>query len=137
MFQSGAEAPERPPSLAEDQGSGTAQIYLRMVAEESQLSREPIRISDIVGIHSGQIAAPRPIDALVQACGEPEPAPVTPADHSRVIEAARNRQTKIVRAVVAEQELEVAIALIQERSNGQLEGGRAVVEGHGDGDRGG
>src|SRR5277367_6439820 len=136
MFQSRAEAPERASLFAEDQGSGTAQIHFRMVAQESQLSCEPIGVSDVVGIHSGQVAAPCPIDALVQACGEPEPPPVTPADYPRVIEAASDRQTKIVRAVVAEQELEVAIALVQERSNRQLESGRAVVEGHGDGDDG-
>src|SRR5580658_2737166 len=136
MFQSGTEAPERPPPFAEDQGAGTAQIYFRMVAEENQLSREPIRISNIVGIHSGQVSAPRAVDALVQACGEPEPPPVTPADDPRVVKAARDRQTKIVRTIVAEQELEVAIGLVQERSNRQLESGCAVVEGHGDGDDG-
>src|SRR3984957_9609838 len=136
MFLRGAEAPEGPPASAEDQCSGTAQIYFRMAAEESQLPREPIRVSNVVDVHSGQIATPRPVNALVQACREPEPAPITPANHARVIEAARDRQTKIVRAIVAEQELEVAVALVQERANGQLQGGRAVVKGHGDGDDG-
>ena len=43
------------------------------------------------------------------------------------MEAVRDRQTLIVRTVVAEQELKVAVALIEERANTQLESGRAVV----------
>ena len=120
--------------FAEDHGSGTAQVYLGMSPEESQLAREPIRISDIVGIHAGQVDAARPVDALIQTGREPEPPPVTPADDARVIEAVGDRQTLIVRTVVAEQELKVAVALVQERTDGQLQSGRAVVERHGDGD---
>src|SRR5271165_5493057 len=134
MFRGRAEAPERAAVFAEDHGSGTAQVYLDMSPKKSQLAREPIGIRDIVGIHAGQVAAARPVDALIQTGREPEPPPVTPADDARVIEAVGDGQTLIVRAVVAEQKLKVAVALVQERADGELQSGRAVVKRHGDGD---
>src|ERR1700683_4802188 len=46
------EAPERAPVFAEDQGAGTAQVYLRMSYQESHLPFQPVGIGNIVGIHS-------------------------------------------------------------------------------------
>ena len=63
---------------------------------------KPIRISDIVGVHSGQVRAARTVDTFIQTGGEPPPPSVAPADHARVVKAVRNRQTVIVRTVVAE-----------------------------------
>ncbi len=71
MFLGRAEAPQRATVFAEDHGAGTAQVYLGMSPEESQLPCKPIGIGDIVGIHSGQVAAACPVDTLIQAGCEP------------------------------------------------------------------
>jgi hypothetical protein len=96
MIQSWAEAPQRAAVSTKDHGSGAAQVYLGMRSQESQLMRQPVRVSDIIGIHSGQVLAACPIDTFVQTRREPPPLPVTPANDARVIEATRNGQALIV-----------------------------------------
>jgi hypothetical protein len=107
-----------------------------VIDEECELARQPVWISNIVGIHSRQVEAARAVDTFIQAGREPAPLPVSPGDNARVVEAARDGQPVIFRTIVAEQEFKVAVALMQERADGQLQGGGAVEEGHGDGDDG-
>jgi hypothetical protein len=88
--------------FAEDHRARTAKVYLWVGAKESQLPRQAIGIGDVVGIHSGQVAAARAIDAFVQARSETKAAAVTPADQAWVVEAVRDREALIVGTVVAE-----------------------------------
>jgi hypothetical protein len=73
-----------------------------VINEERELASQPIRIGNIVGIHSRQVEAARPVDTFIQAGREAAPPPVAPADHTRVVEAAGDRQPVIVRTIVAE-----------------------------------
>jgi hypothetical protein len=96
MIQSRAETPQGAAASTKDHGSGAAQVNLGVRFQESQLIHEPVRVGDIVGIHSCQVLAACPIDTFVQARREPPPLPVTPADDARVIEATRNCQALVV-----------------------------------------
>jgi hypothetical protein len=97
-----AEAPERAAVLSEGHATTSAEIYLPMINKESHLLRQPIRIGDIVGIHSGQVRATCPVDTFIQSGRHAQPPSIAPAKHTRAVEAVRNGQTLIVRTVVAE-----------------------------------
>jgi hypothetical protein len=96
-----AEEPERATALSEDHCATSAEVYLSMISKENHLRCQPIRISDIFGIHSGQVRATCPVDTLIQSRPEPSLPSIAPADHTRVIEAVRDSQTLIVRPVIA------------------------------------
>ena len=81
---------------------------------------KPVGIGNVVGVHAGEVEAARAIDAFVQTGREPAPFSIAPADDAGVVKAACDGQALIVRTVVAEQELEIVIALIEKRANGQL-----------------
>ncbi len=62
-----AEAPERTTVLTEDHCATPAEVYLLMISKESHLLREPIRVGEIFGIHSGQVRATCPVDTFIQS----------------------------------------------------------------------
>jgi hypothetical protein len=70
MVRRGAEAPERATVLTEHQCATTAKVYLLMINKKRHLLRQPIRIGDIVGIHSGQVRTARPVDTFIQSGGK-------------------------------------------------------------------
>src|ERR1700677_4214031 len=102
MVRRRVEAPERPAVFAEDHGAATAQVYLRMGNQESHLKFQPVRIGNIVGVHSGQVTATRTADTFIQSGRQSSPPSVTPADHARVAETLCDGQTPIIGTVVAE-----------------------------------
>ena len=105
-----------------------------MAYEESQLVDKPVGIRNIVGIHAGEVDTACAIDAFVQTGREPAPFSIAPADDAGIVKVACDGEALIVRTVVAEKELEIVIALIEERANGQLQSRGAIEEGHSDGD---
>ncbi len=134
MLRWGAEAPEWATVLSKDHCATPAKVYLLMIHKKSQLPLQPIRIGDVVGIHSGQARGTCPIDTFVHTGRDTESPSIAPADQTRVMEAVHDGQTLIARAVVAKQEFKVLVALVQERAYGKLQGSGAVEEGHCDGD---
>jgi hypothetical protein len=88
--------------LSENQCSTSAKVYLAMTVKENHLLREPIRIGDILGIHSRKIRTACPVITFIQSGSHTQPPSVAPANHARVVEAVRDGQTLIVGTVVAE-----------------------------------
>jgi hypothetical protein len=67
-----------------------------MINKENHLLREPIRVGNIFGIHSGHVKAACPVDTFIQSGRQALSPSIAPADHTWVVEAVRDGQALIV-----------------------------------------